>query len=141
MKPVLLDTGPVIASLDADDKHHAMVCAGLGSVAGKPVTTGAVVTEAMFFVQEIPDGPVRLVDWLRRMRVEIVECFEFHSLSSVASLMARYADTPMDFADATLVQLAGQLDCGNILTLDARGFRTYRFNKTKRFRLLLQDKI
>lgn len=56
-----------------------------------------------------------------------------------AEFMARYTDTPMDFADATLVLTAGAWVCGDILTLDERGFRTFRFNRSKPFRLLLQE--
>jgi hypothetical protein len=40
--------------------------------------------------------------------------------------MEEYADTPMDFADATLVLLAEALGIEDILTLDRRGFATYR---------------
>jgi len=36
--------------------------------------------------------------------------------------MARYDDTPMDFADATLVALAEEFGGGHVLTLDRRGF-------------------
>lgn len=139
MKTILLDTGPIVASLVADDPHHGLVCEGFGRLTGKLVTTGAVVTESMFFLQDLPDGPVRLVDWLGRIKAEIVDCFRH--LHVAAELMARYADTPMDFADASLVLTAGHLDCGDILTLDERGFRTYRFNRTKRFRLLLQERV
>jgi uncharacterized protein len=46
-------------------------------------------------------------------------------------------DTPMDFADATLVALAEQLGLSDILTLDCRGFSTYKTSKGKRFRLVL----
>ena len=53
--------------------------------------------------------------------------------------MERYADAPMDYADATLVACADELNCGDILTLDIRGFRTYRYQRNKRFKLLLQD--
>ncbi|MCY3863178.1 MAG: hypothetical protein OXG34_08865 [bacterium] len=37
-------------------------------------------------------------------------------------------DTPMDFADATLVLLAERLAVSDILTLDRRGFNTYRLS-------------
>ena len=53
--------------------------------------------------------------------------------------MERYADVPMDYADATLVACADELNCGEILTLDIRGFRTYCYRRSKRFDLLLQD--
>jgi predicted nucleic acid-binding protein len=50
--------------------------------------------------------------------------------------MRKYADTPMDFADATLVLLADATGILEILTLDRRGFSTYRTSKGKRFRLM-----
>ena len=56
---------------------------------------------------------------------------------AAAELMEQYDDTPMDFADATLVLLAEELGLTEILTLDKRGFSTYRTPTGKRFRLLL----
>ncbi len=139
MKPLLLDTGPIVASLDANDPYHAMVCERFVTMTGKLITTGAVVTEAMFFLQDLPKGPACLVNWLIRIKAEIVDCFHLTHLRAAAELMSAYTDTPMDFADATLVLTAANLECSDILTLDERGFRTYRFNRNKRFRLLLQD--
>jgi predicted nucleic acid-binding protein len=139
MKQALLDAGPIVAWLDANDGHHSAVRDKMGALAGKLVTTGAVVTEAMLFLQEAREGASRLTDWLRKMRVEIVNCFDQESLQSAALLMERYADAPMDYADATLVACADALNCGDILTLDVRGFRTYRYRKNKGFKLLLQD--
>ena len=51
----------------------------------------------------------------------------------------RYGDTPMDFADATLVLLAEELGTDRILTLDERGFRTYRHGRNLAFAMVLQD--
>ena len=139
MRLVLLDAGPAIAWLDANDPHHSVVREKMGDVAGRLVTTGAVITEVMFFIQEAREGASRLADWLRKMRVDIVDCFGLEALQSAARLMERYADVPMDYADATLVACADELNCGEILTLDIRGFRTYRYRRSKRFDLLLQD--
>ena len=44
----------------------------------------------------------------------------------------------MDFADATLVLLADELAVTEIVTLDRRGFSTYRTPKGKGFRLVLK---
>ncbi len=41
-------------------------------------------------------------------------------------LMERYADRPMDFADASLVAAAEQLRTTRIFTLDRNDFATYR---------------
>jgi hypothetical protein len=51
--------------------------------------------------------------------------------------MKKYANVPMDFADATLVLMADEVAVGEIFTLDERGFRTYRYGRNKRFRLVL----
>jgi len=42
----------------------------------------------------------------------------------------------LDFADATLVLLADELGTGDVVTLDERGFRTYRFRGSRRFNLV-----
>ena len=53
----------------------------------------------------------------------------------MAVLMERYQDTPMDFADATLVLLADTLGVTDVFTLDRRGFSTYRTVKGKAFQI------
>ena len=58
------------------------------------------------------------------------------SLRRVAALMDRYRNVPMDFADATLVALAEELETDWAFTLDRRGFSTYRMNRRKPFRLI-----
>jgi predicted nucleic acid-binding protein len=57
-------------------------------------------------------------------------------LRRAAALMRKYANVPMDFADATLVVLAEEFQVGNVLTLDRRGFGVYRISGTKRFTIL-----
>jgi predicted nucleic acid-binding protein len=50
-------------------------------------------------------------------------------------LMLKYADRPMDFADATLVRLAEREGLTTILTVD-RDFEVYRIGGRKAFRVL-----
>jgi predicted nucleic acid-binding protein len=71
-------------------------------------------------------------------QTEIHECTSVADLTAAAELMAKYADTPMDFADATLVLLARQLKINAVCTLDRHGFRTYRIGR-KAFQLVLDD--
>ncbi|HEX6833517.1 MAG TPA: hypothetical protein VF132_08285 [Rudaea sp.] len=53
--------------------------------------------------------------------------------------MRRYADLPMDLADASLVLLAEELDDGRILSTDVRDFGGYRWKTRRPFRNLLID--
>jgi predicted nucleic acid-binding protein len=52
-----------------------------------------------------------------------------------ADLMERYADRPMDLADATLVALAEERDTNRIFSLDA-DFHVYRFKGRRRFEVI-----
>ena len=140
MKAVLLDTGPLVALLDAGDSAHRFVKEHLGELGGRVLTTGAIVTEAMFHLQDVRGGPERLVHFLDELQAEIVDVFDQGSLKAAFSLMETYRQIPMDFGDATLVVLAARFDCPDILTLDERGFRTFRYGRSKRFHLLLQDR-
>ncbi|MGB0514327.1 MAG: hypothetical protein ACPGJE_05765 [Wenzhouxiangellaceae bacterium] len=53
--------------------------------------------------------------------------------------MEKYSDIPMDFADATLVLIAGALDIDSILSLDRRGFSAFRTREGKPIRMVLDD--
>ncbi len=134
----LLDTGPIVAYLDASDPFHERVAKALGDFTGQFVTTGAVVTEAMHFIAVDARGPSLLVDFLESSRTKVIECFQPDDLKRAVRLMRKYADTPMDFADATLILLGDALRENKICTLDRRGFSTYRTGSGKRFNLVLE---
>lgn len=133
----LTDTGPLVAYLDARDPAHTEVSSALDGFTGVLVSTGAVITEAMHFVAGTPDGPRSLADLVTRAGMRVYDLCQPADLREAARLMERYADTPMDFADATLVLLSEALGVREILTLDRRGFGAYRTGKGSRFRLVL----
>ena len=137
MKIWLLDTGPLVAYLDGHDGAHGVVAERLDGFTGRLVTTSAVITEAMHFVTESPQGAEALAGFAHAVGLLVYECAHPLQLKEAVRLMTKYADTPMDFADATLVLLADQLSIVEILTLDRRGFSTYRTSRGKSFRLVL----
>jgi predicted nucleic acid-binding protein len=61
---------------------------------------------------------------------------EHAELPAIHTLMSRYADRPMDFADATLVYLAKREGAVTVFTVDHADFSTYRIEGTRRFRVL-----
>ena len=142
MRPMLyvVDTGPLVALFNRKDPAHVLVQSGWGPLHGKFVTTGAVITETLHFLHPLAGGAEALAGFLRKGLVAIDDTFAQSRLDAAVELMARYRDTPMDFADATLVILAERLGTPNILTLDERGFRTFRFSGKRHFRLVLQDR-
>ena len=133
----LIDTGPLVAFFDRGDPAHAVVNERLSPFRGRLCTTGPVISEAMHFLPEVTGGPEKLAEFVRSSALDIVESMGSGQLQAAVELMARYSDTPMDFADATLVLLADTLGVRDILTLDRRGFRTYRTRKRQSFQLVL----
>ncbi len=139
MRTRLLDTGPLIAFLDTGDPAHKKVVRILASLNGGLVTTGAVLTEAFHMLRYAPAGAERLVEFLETTNVRVLEIFTLDYLRRMARLMAKYADQPMDFADASLVLAAEETGHDEVLTLDERDFRSFRFRGNRRFRLVIQD--
>ena len=137
MKVWVLDTGPLVAYLDGRDSAHENVAERLERFTGQLVTTSAVITEAMHFVSETSEGPEALAGFAQSVGLLVYECAHPLQLRDAVRLMKKYADTPMDFADATLILLADQLSVVEVLTLDRRGFSTYRTSRGKPFRLVL----
>ncbi len=136
MRSVLVDTGPIVAYLDRSESTHAWAKAALFELEGNLVTTSAVITEAMHFLAPIPSGPAALSAFVEQGPVQIFDFCGPTDLKRAVARMGRYADAPMDFADATLVLLAEAVGSGDILTLDRRGFRFYRWGRNRAFNLL-----
>ena len=136
MRTALLDTGPLVAYLDSADSAHETVAASLGGFVGTLCTTSAVITEAMYLLGDHSGGPRRLAEFVQAAGVHIFESTQHSQLHAAVVLMENYADTPMDFADATLVLLSDEVGTRDILTLDLRGFSAYRTRKGKSFRIV-----
>ena len=103
---------------------------------GRTFTTAAVITEAMYFASKVRGAPLGLADWISRTGTIVVDVCQPPELRAAARLMERYRDAPMDFADATLVLTAELLEVFDVLTLDRRGFSTYRTSDGKSLRLV-----
>ncbi len=138
MNACLLDTGPLVALLDRSEPDHNLVREFMADFRGaRLITTGAVITEAFYFLSDVQNGSASLASFLDTSAAEVRDVFSLEALAAAVRLMTKYADTPMDFPDATLVWIAEQIGTGNILTMDRRGFSSFRFGKNRRFKLLL----
>jgi len=123
----LIDTGPLVALLDADDAHHRVCVAAFGRLKTPPVTTWPVLTEASYLLAHVPGGPAALLELVRRGAVTL-SALDMTDLPRMAQLLSKYADLPADLADCSLVRVAERDGLRTILTLDRRDFGTYRLN-------------
>jgi predicted nucleic acid-binding protein len=138
MTACLLDTGPLVSLLDRSEPGHDAISRFMTHFRGsRLVTTGAVITEAFYFLADVQNGPASLASFLEASATEVPDVFNPDALASVVRLMNKYADIPMDFPDATLVWVAEHSGTDKILTLDRRGFSSFRFGQNRRFKLLL----
>jgi predicted nucleic acid-binding protein len=132
---VLVDTGPLVALFDSSDREHDACEAELGRLArARLVTTMAVLTEATFLLSFAKAAQRAVLDFVAAGAIELPELGQA-DVGRAATLMAKYHDLPMDFADATLVVLAERLGTTRVFTLDRRDFRMYRSGR-KAFRII-----
>lgn len=137
MTGCLLDTGPLVAYLDARDPAHPSVVSWFGRYKGRLATTSAVITEAMHFVTGTREGPELIAELMAVTRTGIHGSERASELRAATSLMRRYDHLPMDYADATLLLLADRLEIDDIVTLDRCGFSSYRTPRGKALGLVL----
>ncbi|MGQ9779794.1 MAG: type II toxin-antitoxin system VapC family toxin [Bacillota bacterium] len=126
-RKILIDAGPLIALFDRDDDDHKWARNFLAGYRGRLVTSWAVVTEVLYMLDFNFQAQLDFLEWLRRDALVIPPFTQAH-LTRVIELMRKYADVPMDFADATLMVLAESEKVMEILTLDA-DFDIYRTQK------------
>ena len=92
------------------------------------------MTEATHLLARVPKGAAHCLEFILRGGAAVVQGGR-RRLERTHELLIKYADTPMDYADATLVALAEELATDHVFTLDRRGFLTYRWGGRRAFRL------
>ena len=128
----LIDTGALLAILDRDDRWHRPCVDAFAKTRLPLGTTTAVLTELFHLLGDAPRDVNAAFRLLRSGAIRILPVGD-GDLPAIESLMERYHDRPMDFADATLVHAAEQADLSTILTIDHSDFETYRIGPRKRF--------
>ena len=122
---ILVDSGPLVALLEEHDYHHERCHRTLQSLDTTLATTTPVLTEALHLLRPGSPASFRLTDYVRHGGIAVLP-MEPESLRRCFDLMQRYADTPMDFADASIVAAAEQVGTEKVFTLDHKHFRIYR---------------
>lgn len=138
---VITDSGFWLGLLRDDDAYHARCReAWRRHVDEGWITTWAVVTETCWLLGRHV-GEVAKADWLSAIAKGQIQVFDLKGADCdrVATLVLKYRDLPMDFADASLVILAEHLGHGRILSTDERDFATYRFKSRYPFENLLSS--
>ena len=130
----LIDTGAILALLDRSDRWHSVCVEAFRQLRLPLLTSEAVLTELFHLVGESRTEVEATWKFVRSGAL-ILGRIEDGELVHLQTLMARYWDQPMDFADATLVHLAKRESLSTILTVDQADFATYRVEGKRQFRI------
>ena len=131
MRKILIDSGPLIALFDSDDKYHTASIDFIKSNQCELITTIASITETLQLLDFNRNAQIDFLDWINAGAVSI-EAITALDLLRIKELTIKYADLPMDFADACLVFLGDKLEIDEIATID-RDFDIYRLKGKRSF--------
>ena len=128
---ILVDTGPLVALFDPADGDHKRCVSLLAGIEEPLCTTVPVLTEAFHLLNPGSIGSQRLIDFVTGHGLN-VWFLDDTALTRAFELMLRYADHPMDLADASLVVMAEALKQRKIFTPDRVDFAAYRIKQGHR---------
>jgi len=134
VRSIVVDAGPLIALFRKRDKHHLRVKQFLSTVTGRLVSTLPVVTEVCHFLNA--RGKLAFLSWVRRGGLSL-QPITSDDFQEIATIIERYEDRDIDFADATLVWLAELVNTVDVMTIDRADFRVFRPRRGQAFNLVL----
>ena len=138
---IIVDTGFWLAIVDQKDTYHETAKQALKKYNEPLITTWCVITETCYLLLT-RKGVKAQIAFINSFNQELFTVFNLEPEHGVkiAQLMEKYADLPMDLADASLVILAEHLGHGRIFSVDQRDFNTYRWKQSYPFENLLYYK-
>ena len=128
---VLVDTGPLVALMNKRDRHHQRFVEYLKFFQGQLVTTWPVLTEVTHHVPV--SKAVEIIALVRDGALEVIDLG--NAGERVHDLMKKYADRPMDLADASLVWAAEYTGIEQVMTIDS-DFAVFRLANGHRLQVL-----
>jgi hypothetical protein len=131
---VLVDTGALVALFDARDGHHRRVTDVWRGIRQPVETIWPVLTEAFHLLAFSTTACGAIFD-LVESGAMVLAPLDCHDAPRIRELMAKYADLPIDLADACLVRVAERERIRTVFTVDRRGFGVFAPRHVRRFSL------
>ncbi|MDP1652998.1 MAG: hypothetical protein Q8L56_09785 [Rhodocyclaceae bacterium] len=135
---LIADSGFFFGLSDRKDPWHNGCVRAYKALDEGLITTWPVITESTYLIGKYLGEQYRQ----RFLEQAFAETFTIFDITRrhgprILALSQRYADHPMDLADASLVILAEHLGHGRILSTDMRDFGAYRWKNHAPFKNLL----
>jgi uncharacterized protein len=137
---ILLDTGGLLAAIDASQRHHSECAAALQKASPPLLLSPFVLAELDYLLARHVGAAAQaaLLDEVVR-GVYQLESFDSADVARAREVLGRYPKLSIGLADASLVVLSERHKIRKILTLDERHFRVLRTKDRKRFKVLPFD--
>ncbi|MBM9546645.1 PIN domain-containing protein [Leptospira sp. 201903074] len=139
MIKAIIDTGPIVAFFDESDNYCLQCRSFLKNFKGRLYTSLAVVTEVSYLLSDNKRIQKAFIEWIDNNAISILNQ-DNEQFSSILFFMDKYADRPMDFADASLMTISETYEIQNIFTLDS-DFRFYKSRKGKSLKIINESMI
>ena len=134
MKPVLLDSGVIVALLDRSEAHHEASAKLIRALSAPLVTCEAVLAESCYLLRKLKGAPEAVLDNVAAGIFQVP--FQLSTATNgVRTQLRKYRDRQIDLADACLICMAEEFGTGDILSLDG-DFDVYRWGRNKPFHRL-----
>ena len=124
MTAAIVDTGPLVAFLDENEKHHRWVAERIKALDVPLLVCEPVLAEAMHLLSHYQVAQETLLEFLENGALSVAFQIDEH-IGALRRLIHKYQDVPMSLADACVVRMAEIHDRHVILTLDS-DFLVYR---------------
>jgi uncharacterized protein len=126
MTPAVADTSFIIGVIVSTDAHHARCVQAykLHNPIYVPQTT--LAETAYLITREVDNKATALfLEYLAKSHFEVTALTQ-DDIKRTAELLLQYADSRVDFVDATVIAVAERLSMKRVLTLDQRDFALVR---------------
>jgi uncharacterized protein len=132
---LILDTGPLVALLDATDPEHER-CAELLERSTEPrIVPVCVLVEVEYLLRPWPDAFTALLKEFDAGTLELLALAP-QWLQRAGDLVTHYRDLPLGLVDASVMAAAEMLSEDKVATLDRRHFTVVRPTHTETLTLL-----
>ncbi len=137
MKNIIIDTGPIVALFDRDDKYHFNILQYFKTFQDRLITTWPVITEVSYMLNFNIEVQCACFEWINLHAITIFDLNSSH-IQKILNLLNQYSNVPMDLADASILLLAEEKGIHDIITFDS-DYYTYKLKKGKTFYNLLNE--
>ena len=116
---IIADTGFWLALANRKDQYHQLANRKLNQLKESLITTHPVITETCYLLLDRL-GNYAQCNFIKMWDAGAFQVFDLKQSHAkrINELMEKYADLPMDLADASLIILSEHLGHGRILTVD-----------------------